>query len=741
MIVNQLITQLTTKTDNGLKAFENNLKHANALAERVAGGIARNFKSAGSAINSALKFTLKVNGVGKAKEDVGGLQKMLGGLGALAVGGIGIAGVEKLGSGILEAGKQYENLQAALSTSVGEAGAQKAYAQIENFARRTPYDLNQVAEAFIKLKNLGLDPSEAALTSYGNTAGAMGKPLMQMIEAVADASTGEFERLKEFGIKAKQQGDKVSFTFRGVTTTIGKDSKSIQDYLLKLGNTSFAGGMAKQAGTIGGMTSTLSDNFQALGRAIWTGGVGVEAKKFVIWATEMTDKLLPEIQKRIPGIVKQMTDLAKTGLKLVNDGWKIMQPLLPVINAALLIMISRWAGLKILMAASWIIDAVAGFSMLITAINTGTASMLLFDAAAMAIPVLIGAAVLAVVWFGSQVWAYCTQGKEGIKGLSDQFPWLANMVMWVGDQFKYWWPIIVSLGQMIWAILVTAFKGLGMAVQAMWDHSIGPVFGFFKPAIDLVSKLIWDELIVGGFDLLKMAVNGAFEGVQRLFNFIIDKIPGLRQLVDSLGGSFNMLAGDTPGGDEQTVFNSVGGTNKALQSALVNASHNVKTLRGQCLKAVWQIQQAALGGTSKITAYSAADSANQLANDKRFQEVKVTKAMLNDPKYQQMLNGATVVYDRQAGFSQQHGHIEVLDMVNKTANFGIGPVPLSNRTDQNFAHARVFIPKGQGGQGPVINQVINVPGGDPRKVQAAVNQGTGQALNRAGTSNRQQLTE
>ena len=35
----------------------------------------------------------------------------------------------------------------------------------------------------------------------------MGKSLNQMIEAVADATTGEFERLKEFGIKARTHGE------------------------------------------------------------------------------------------------------------------------------------------------------------------------------------------------------------------------------------------------------------------------------------------------------------------------------------------------------------------------------------------------------------------------------------------------------------------------------------------------------------------------------------------------------
>ena len=60
-------------------------------------------------------------------------------------------------------------------------------------------------QGFTKLVALGLNPSQRAMESYGNTAAAMGKDLSQMIEAVADAATGEFERLKEFGIKSKRR--------------------------------------------------------------------------------------------------------------------------------------------------------------------------------------------------------------------------------------------------------------------------------------------------------------------------------------------------------------------------------------------------------------------------------------------------------------------------------------------------------------------------------------------------------
>ena len=74
----------------------------------------------------------------------------------------------------------------------------------------------------------------------------MGKNLDQLIEAVADAATGEFERLKEFGIKSKKQGDSVQFTFQKVKTTVKNNSGDITKYLQDIGNNQFASGMSDQ---------------------------------------------------------------------------------------------------------------------------------------------------------------------------------------------------------------------------------------------------------------------------------------------------------------------------------------------------------------------------------------------------------------------------------------------------------------------------------------------------------------
>jgi len=163
---------------------------------------------------------------------------------------------------VFNASKTYQSLNASLKTVTGSAeNAESAFNLISEFSKRTPFQLKEVADAFIKLKSLGLDPSEEALESYGNTASAMGKSLNQFIEAVADATTNEFERLKEFGIKAKQQGDDVSFTFQGVTTTVAKNAAEIEGYLRGIGNVQFAGAMDEQMQTIGGQLSNLKDSF------------------------------------------------------------------------------------------------------------------------------------------------------------------------------------------------------------------------------------------------------------------------------------------------------------------------------------------------------------------------------------------------------------------------------------------------------------------------------------------------
>ena len=197
---------------------------------------------------------------GKTAQSMSAVEKATKGLTGLFAG----IGAGMLAKEIIDVNREFQTLRTSLITTAGSAEkAGIAFKFIQDFAAKTPFDVQQVTTAFIRLGNLGLKPSEEALRSYGNTAAAQAKPIMQMIEAVADATTGEFERLKEFGIKAKVQGDNVNFIFQGVTTEVKNNAKAIEGYLVDLGNTKFGDAMSNQSKTMNGAISSLGDTWSA----------------------------------------------------------------------------------------------------------------------------------------------------------------------------------------------------------------------------------------------------------------------------------------------------------------------------------------------------------------------------------------------------------------------------------------------------------------------------------------------
>jgi hypothetical protein len=176
---------------------------------------------------------------------------------------------------LIDVQREFDKINAGLVTATGSAGdARIAFEALQDFATKTPYDLAQVSEAFIQLVNRGLDPSERALTSYGNTASGMGKNLEEMVRAVAQATTGEFESMKQFGVSMKKVGDDVAITFRGVTTTVANNTQQIEDYFIKMGEANFGGAMDERMKTLDGAMSNLGDEWDKLFLNISQSGIG-----------------------------------------------------------------------------------------------------------------------------------------------------------------------------------------------------------------------------------------------------------------------------------------------------------------------------------------------------------------------------------------------------------------------------------------------------------------------------------
>jgi len=176
---------------------------------------------------------------------------------------------------LVEVNKQFQSLQASLVTFTGSVeNADTAFKILQDFAKQTPFSLQEVVGSFNILVAQGIKPTEAQLGSFADIAGGTSKSIMQFAEAVADASVGEFERLKEFGIKASKEGDKITLKMGDITKVVDNDSAAIVQALTEISDVAFAGGAARQAATLGGAITNLRDNVDSFMFAIGESGFG-----------------------------------------------------------------------------------------------------------------------------------------------------------------------------------------------------------------------------------------------------------------------------------------------------------------------------------------------------------------------------------------------------------------------------------------------------------------------------------
>lgn len=225
--------------------------------------------------------------------------------------------VAKLVNDSLSVQRRYDQLSSTLETVTGSAeNASMVFKTLQEYADRTPFAIENLNEAFIKLVNYGLDPSERALTSYGNTATSLGKDITDMVNAVASATTGSFDSLQSFGIRAQNMGDQVSFSFRGTTTVVKNSAKDIEEYLLGLGENDFAGAMENSLGKLDDTILGLGEQYETLLLNIMQAGIGEKIQAGIMVGVDALYELNQmlasgELQERLSAITLQFDDWGK----------------------------------------------------------------------------------------------------------------------------------------------------------------------------------------------------------------------------------------------------------------------------------------------------------------------------------------------------------------------------------------------------------------------------------------------
>ena len=240
-------------------------------ARRNITGFERTFQNTGSVVASAVR---KIeSGIDRIEKRTSGLVKSI-----VKLGAAGVSGVAGAGTYAIKSAADMERYRSVLEAVLkDEQKAANTMMWANKFANSTPYQNDEVIEGAVRLSSAGI--AKENMSFIGDLAAAAGKPLMQAVEAILDAQTGELERLKELNITkdmikehAAKIGDGDLINAKGQIT----DLKAFNIVLKDLVELKFGGTMEKNADTFYGAMSTTIGTIKSAITQI--AGIGLDGK-------------------------------------------------------------------------------------------------------------------------------------------------------------------------------------------------------------------------------------------------------------------------------------------------------------------------------------------------------------------------------------------------------------------------------------------------------------------------------
>ncbi|MBS0354018.1 MAG: tape measure protein [Proteobacteria bacterium] len=164
-----------------------------AALKAEAHGVAPEMTNAGNAVKEFSDKTESMTGV------LGGAVHNLA---AMAGAVVGLQGLTGLAKDVISTGAAFEMLEGRLTSLLGSTDAAKdAFAQIKELAKTTPFEVQGLTEAYVKLTAFGLQPSMKQMQAIADTAATLGggtEALSRVTLALGQAWT-----------KSKLQGDEI----------------------------------------------------------------------------------------------------------------------------------------------------------------------------------------------------------------------------------------------------------------------------------------------------------------------------------------------------------------------------------------------------------------------------------------------------------------------------------------------------------------------------------------------------
>ena len=411
----QFILDLKEKVSKPLKKLSSNFEIVKKKAKKV--------HEVFDDMDSPLKKVGTTSDSIKAK--FGNINKTLGGLPALVAGAFAVNKVVSFGGEVVNTLAEFERFEAVLTNTLGSnSAAKKALDQITTFATKTPFQVNELSDSFVKLANQNFTPTMAEMTQLGDLASSVGKDFGQLTDALISGRVMEMESLKTFGITAKKEGNKIALSFKGQRTVVDANADAVTNYVLGLGKLNgIQGASAAIAKTTGGQLSNLEG-------------------KFIDLKLQIGRELKPIIAEII-SFMSRMVDRLRDLVSWVKENQDEFIYWTSILGKIIGVIFSVIAAMKLFGLVKAILTGVTvAFTFLKNAIAVARTAMFLFNLVVLANP--IGLVVAAVALLIAGLWA-----------LSNMFPEIGEAISAFYEGVVYWF---------------------GMAKDFVYDTFINPVF-------------------------------------------------------------------------------------------------------------------------------------------------------------------------------------------------------------------------------------------------------------------------
>lgn len=511
----------------------------------------------------------------------------------------GSLGIASLGAGIFE-GMDYESYKVQLITATKDTQkASQLMREAIAFANKTPFETGQIIEATAKFESMGLS-AQKWLSITADLAGATSKDMIQAVEAVIDAvASGEFERLKEFGLSKKTLEDldtsgkvfnnngqvidqlalaELLFTemekrYKGGAESLSKTTKGLwstitgvfknslakivgvtDDGLVRSGSLldNFRGIIEKvanklvdwqQDGTIEKISAKF-DGFLARAKGVF-GYIGslinIVKQKFIEWNADGT---IDSIKERLGNIFKNIIDFIPTAINLVLGFIDSLNWILPII-AGIVAGVKTWGIVSNITSIA--VDLLAKKQAILNTVAKIFNKTAWSNPWVLVIGLIVGAIValilhwdkvkVVVLKFWEVLKTICSSIKEAfIKAGS------AIIVAFTGA-FKAIGSLIIKFLNLIFTTISNIFNGILNVIKLIIDS----IINYFKFGFEFIAFIVKTYI-----ETVIITINSIIDGVKGIFNGIINFITGvftgnweqaLNGLKNIAEGIFNIIKG------------------------------------------------------------------------------------------------------------------------------------------------------------------------------------------------------